>query len=73
MWFSRVRTSVLTIANITISIDEWFSLRSPISQIMYEQTPTSPNSISPRDDNSTHFIHLMKLVVLDFKNPHGLI
>ena len=55
------------------ALDERFTLPLAISQIISRHTPTSPNSISPRDDDSTRSIRLMKRVVLVFKDPHGLI
>ena len=55
------------------ALDERFTLPLEISQIISQHTLTSPNSISPRDDDSIHSIHLMKSVVLVFKDPHGSI
>jgi len=55
------------------ALDELFTLPLAISQMISRHTPTSPNSISPRDDDSTRSIRLMKRVVLVFKDPHGLI
>jgi len=55
------------------ALDERFTLPFALSQTISWHTPTSPNSISPRDDDSTRSIHLVKHVVFVFKDPHGLI
>jgi len=53
------------------ALDERFRLLLSISQIIPRHTPTSPDLISPRDDDSTHSIRSMKPVVLVFKDAHG--
>jgi hypothetical protein len=55
------------------ALDERFTLPFAISKVISRHTPTSPNLISPRDDDNTHSIRLMKRVVLVFKDPHGVI
>jgi len=55
------------------TLDERFTLPLALSKSISQRTPTSHNSISPRDDDSTRSIRLMKRVVLVFKDPHGLI
>ena len=55
------------------ALDERFTLPLAISQIISRHTPTSPNSISPHDDDSTHCIHLPTRLVVVFKDPHGLV
>ena len=55
------------------TLDKRFRLPLAMTQIISRHTPTSPNSICPRDDDSTPSIHLMKCVVIAFKDPHGLI
>jgi len=55
------------------ALHKQFTLPLAISQIISPHTPTLPNSISPRDNDSTGSIRLMKHLVLLFKNPHGLI
>jgi len=55
-----------------LALDKRLTLPPVLSQIVSWHTPTSPNSICPRDDDSTRSIHLMKRVVLVFKDSHGL-
>jgi hypothetical protein len=55
------------------ALDERFIIPLAISHLNSQHTPRLPNSISSRNDDSTHSLRLMKHVVLDFKDPHGLI
>jgi len=55
------------------ALDEWFTLPLAISQIIFWYTPISPNLICRHNDDSTSSIHLMKCVVLIFKDQYGLI
>jgi len=52
------------------ALDEQFTLSLLISQIISRQTLTSPNSICPRNDDSTRSIRVMKHVVRVMKEPH---
>jgi len=54
------------------TLDEQFTLPLAISQIICQHTPMSPNSICPRDENSTRSIHLMNRVVLVSTDPSWL-
>jgi len=55
------------------ALDEQFTLRLAISQIISLHTPTSANSISTHDDNSSRCIHSTMRSVFVFKDPHGLV
>jgi len=55
------------------ALDKQFTFPWAISQIIAQHTPTSPNSICPRDDDCTPSIHLLKHVGLVFKDSYGLI
>jgi len=55
------------------ALDEWFTLPFEITRMVSWHTPTSPNLISLRDDDSSRSISLMKRVVLLLKDPPGLI
>jgi len=55
------------------ALEERFTCPLPVSKIISRHTPTWPNCVCPRHDDSTRFIHLMKHVVLLFKDPHGII
>jgi len=53
------------------ALDKRFPLPLGKSQFISRHTPTLPNLISPRNDDSSHSICLLKCVVLVFKDTHG--
>jgi hypothetical protein len=55
------------------ALDKWSTLPFAISEIISRHTPTSPNSITPRDVQNARSIRLMKRVVLVSQARHGLI
>jgi len=54
------------------ALDEWFTIHLAISQIISSHTPTLPNSIDPRDDDSTHSVRVVKPVVCEFDDSSWL-
>jgi len=53
-------------------LDKWFTLSVAMVQIIPWQTPVSPNSIWPLNDDSISCIHLKKCMVLVLKDPAHL-